>query len=65
MVKEGRQLDRRSYTRSGRVGGQAVDDLADPRRVYELFHGGATVVLQSLHASGRRWPASAATWNSP
>jgi bifunctional lysine-specific demethylase and histidyl-hydroxylase NO66 len=53
MVKEGRQLDRRSYTRSGRVGGQAVDDLADPRRVYELFYGGATVVLQSLH---RFWP---------
>jgi len=53
MVKEGKQLDRRSYTRSGRVGGQAVDDLADPRRVYELFYGGATVVLQSLH---RFWP---------
>jgi lysine-specific demethylase/histidyl-hydroxylase NO66 len=53
MVKEGRQLDRRSYTRSGRVGGQPVDDLADPRRVYEHFHGGATIVLQSLH---RFWP---------
>lgn len=53
MVKEGKQLDRRSYTRSGRVGGQPVDDLADPRRVYELFYGGATIVLQSLH---RFWP---------
>jgi bifunctional lysine-specific demethylase and histidyl-hydroxylase NO66 len=53
MVREGRQLDRRSYTRSGRVGGQPVDDLADPRRVYELFYGGATIVLQSLH---RFWP---------
>ena len=53
MVKGGRQLDRRSYTRSGRVGGQPVDDLADPRRVYELFDGGATLVLQSLH---RFWP---------
>jgi uncharacterized RmlC-like cupin family protein len=53
MVKEGRQLDRRSYTRSGRVGGQPVDDLADPRRMYELFDGGATIVLQSLH---RFWP---------
>jgi DDE superfamily endonuclease len=38
MVREGRQLDRRSSTRSGRVGGQPVDDLADPRRVHELFH---------------------------
>src|SRR4029453_2635756 len=53
MVKEGRQLDPRSYTRSGRVGGQPVDDLADPRRMYELFDGGATIVLQSLH---RFWP---------
>jgi len=53
MVKEGKQLDRRSYTRSGRVGGQPLDDLADPRRVYELFYGGATIVLQSLH---RFWP---------
>src|SRR5215217_5208203 len=53
MVKDGRQLDRRSYTRPGRVGGQPVDDLADPRRMYELFDGGATIVLQSLH---RFWP---------
>ena len=53
MVKDGKQLDRRSYTRPGRVGGQPVDDLADPRRVYELFYGGATLVLQSLH---RFWP---------
>jgi bifunctional lysine-specific demethylase and histidyl-hydroxylase NO66 len=53
MVKDGRQLDRRSYTRAGRVGGQPVDDLADPRRIYEQFDGGATIVLQSLH---RFWP---------
>jgi lysine-specific demethylase/histidyl-hydroxylase NO66 len=53
LVKDGRQLDPRAYTRSGRVGGQPVDDLADPGGVYELFHGGATIVLQSLH---RFWP---------
>jgi uncharacterized RmlC-like cupin family protein len=53
MVKDGKQLDRRSYTRPGRVGGQPVDDLADPGGVYELFDGGATIVLQSLH---RFWP---------
>jgi lysine-specific demethylase/histidyl-hydroxylase NO66 len=53
MVKDGKQLNPRSYTRSGRVGGQPVDDLADPRRIYELFDGGATIVLQSLH---RFWP---------
>jgi bifunctional lysine-specific demethylase and histidyl-hydroxylase NO66 len=53
MVKDGKQLDPRSYTRSGRVGGQPVNDLADLAGVYELFHGGATIVLQSLH---RFWP---------
>jgi bifunctional lysine-specific demethylase and histidyl-hydroxylase NO66 len=53
LVKEGRQLDRRAYTRPGRVGGQPVDDLADPGLVYEHFHAGATIVLQSLH---RFWP---------
>jgi len=53
MVKEGKQLDPRSYTRPGRVGGQPVGDLADPGCVYEQFHGGATIVLQSLH---RFWP---------
>jgi hypothetical protein len=53
MVKDGRQLDLRSYTRAGRVGGQPVDDLADPGAVYGHFHAGATIVLQSLH---RFWP---------
>jgi bifunctional lysine-specific demethylase and histidyl-hydroxylase NO66 len=53
MVKDGRQLVPRSYTMSGRVGGQPVHDLADPGRVYEHFHAGATIVLQSLH---RFWP---------
>ena len=53
LVKEGKQLDPRCYTRSGRVGGKPVDDLADPGCVFELFHGGATIVLQSLH---RFWP---------
>ena len=65
MVKDGKQLNPRSYTMSGRVGGQPVDDLADPGGVYELFHGGATIVLQSLH---RFWPPLArlaATWSSP
>jgi lysine-specific demethylase/histidyl-hydroxylase NO66 len=53
MVKDGKQLNPRSYTMSGRVGGQPVDDLADRGAVYELFHRGATIVLQSLH---RCWP---------
>jgi bifunctional lysine-specific demethylase and histidyl-hydroxylase NO66 len=53
LVKEGRQLDPRTYTRPGRVGGQPVDNLADPGLVYEHVHAGATIVLQSLH---RFWP---------
>ena len=53
LVKEGRELDPRSYTRPGRVGGRPVGDLADPGLVFEQFHAGATIVLQSLH---RFWP---------
>jgi lysine-specific demethylase/histidyl-hydroxylase NO66 len=53
MVRDGHQLDPRAYTRPGRVGGQPVHDLADPGLVYEHFHAGATIVLQSLH---RFWP---------
>ena len=53
LVSHGRELDPRSYTRPGRVGGRPVDDLADPGLVFEHFHAGATVVLQSLH---RFWP---------
>ena len=53
LVKDGRQLDPGAYTRPGRVGGQPVDDLADPGLVYDHFHAGATIVLQSLH---RFWP---------
>src|SRR4029453_16144117 len=34
MVKDGRQLNPRSYTRSGRCGGQPGEDLADPRRLH-------------------------------
>jgi bifunctional lysine-specific demethylase and histidyl-hydroxylase NO66 len=53
LVTHGRELDPRSYTRPGRVGGRPVGDLADPGLVYEHFHAGATIVLQSLH---RFWP---------
>jgi lysine-specific demethylase/histidyl-hydroxylase NO66 len=49
MVKDGATLPAASYTKSGRVGSKPVDDLADPGKVYGLFAGGATIVLQSLH----------------
>jgi lysine-specific demethylase/histidyl-hydroxylase NO66 len=35
------------------VAGRSMPDLADPDRVFELYAGGATVVLQALH---RSWP---------
>ena len=49
LVKDGKGLDPASYTKSGRVGGRLVGDLADPGRVYAHFHDGATIVLQGLH----------------
>jgi len=49
LVRDGRPLEQASYTRSGRLGGRRLHDLPDPGRVYALFEGGATIVLQSLH----------------
>jgi ribosomal protein L16 Arg81 hydroxylase len=52
MVKDGQPLPPATYTRSGRVGSQPLSDLADPGKVFDQFHRGATIVLQSLH---RAW----------
>jgi hypothetical protein len=49
MVKDGKPLPPSTYTKSGRVGSQPLSDLADPGKVFDAFHGGATIVLQSLH----------------
>ena len=51
LVKEGRTLPRTQYTRSGRIGGQQVTDLADAAKVLDLVADGATLVLQGLHRS--------------
>jgi lysine-specific demethylase/histidyl-hydroxylase NO66 len=51
MVKDGKPLPPKAYTKSGRVGSQPLSDLADPGKVFDQFHGGATIVLQSLHRS--------------
>jgi ribosomal protein L16 Arg81 hydroxylase len=53
MVKDGRPLPPSAYTRSGRMGSVPLTDLADPGRIFDQFHGGATIVLQSLQ---RWWP---------
>jgi lysine-specific demethylase/histidyl-hydroxylase NO66 len=49
MVKDGQPLPPSAYTKSGRVGSQPLSDLADPGKVFDQFHNGATIVLQSLH----------------
>jgi hypothetical protein len=49
MVKDGAQLDERRYTRSATLGGRTVTGVADPGRIFELFHSGTTLVLQGLH----------------
>jgi lysine-specific demethylase/histidyl-hydroxylase NO66 len=49
MVKDGKPLPPSAYTKSGRVGSQPLSDLADPGKVFDQFHNGATIVLQSLH----------------
>jgi bifunctional lysine-specific demethylase and histidyl-hydroxylase NO66 len=53
LVQDGEPVDPRSYTRLGRTGRHQFSDLIDTGRVLDLFAGGATVVLQSLH---RWWP---------
>lgn len=53
VVRDGDVVDPSTWTRRARTGGTWMDDLVHPGRVMELFAGGATVVLQSLH---RWWP---------
>ena len=48
LVRQGRTLERSSYTRTARIGSRAVDDLIDVGRVYRHFGDGATIVLQGL-----------------
>ena len=48
LVRDGRPLDAGRYTRTARVGGRAVSGVGDPRRVFEEFHDGATIVMQGL-----------------
>lgn len=53
VVRDGEVVEPSTWTRRARTGGTWMDDLVHPGRVMELFAGGATVVLQSLH---RWWP---------
>ena len=54
VAQDGSVLPPSRYTRSGAsLAGQPLTGLVDPRKVIDLFEGGATVVLQGLH---RYWP---------
>ncbi len=49
LVRSDRTIAESEYTRSGTTGSRPVAGMADPARVFELFRGGATIVLQGLH----------------
>ena len=53
LVRDGKPLDPATYTHTTRLGGRPVSGVGDAGRIYEEFHGGATLVLQGLH---RYWP---------
>jgi bifunctional lysine-specific demethylase and histidyl-hydroxylase NO66 len=49
IAKDGSVLAASSYTRPATLAGQSLSGLLDPRKVFDLFDDGATVVLQGLH----------------
>jgi len=53
IAQDGAVLPQSAYTRGATIAGQALTGLVDPRKVLELFDGGATIVFQGLH---RYWP---------
>ena len=57
MVRAGKRIPVSEFCSPTRIGSVTLDDVADARKVLDLFRGGATLVLQSLH---RTWsPLSA------
>ncbi len=53
IAQDGSVLPSSAYTRHATLAGQPLTGLLDPAKVFDLFDGGATVVLQGLH---RYWP---------
>ncbi|HJP64793.1 MAG TPA: cupin domain-containing protein, partial [Actinomycetota bacterium] len=49
LVRDGSTIPTDRYTKRGRTGSAAMTGIADPRRIFELFAGGATIVLQGMH----------------
>ncbi|MFP5319679.1 MAG: JmjC domain-containing protein [Acidimicrobiia bacterium] len=53
LVRNGTPVPPARYTKTARVGGNDVAGVGDPRRVFQEFADGATIVLQGLQ---RYWP---------
>jgi lysine-specific demethylase/histidyl-hydroxylase NO66 len=49
IAKDGTVLPASDYTRHATLAGQTLTGLLDPDKVFALFDGGATIVLQGLH----------------
>ncbi len=49
IARNGKVLPASAYTRQATLAGQPLTGLLDPRKVFDLFDDGATVVLQGLH----------------
>ena len=49
VAKNGSVLASSAFTRQATLAGQPMTGLVDPRKVFDLFDDGATVVLQGLH----------------
>ena len=49
LVQAGPTFTEAEYTRAGRTGSRPVTGIADPIRIFAMFRGGATIVLQGLH----------------
>lgn len=49
LVQDGKPLPVSTYTTSGKIGSTRVTGIADPARIFPLFAGGATIVLQGMH----------------
>ena len=49
IAKDGTVLAPSTYTRPASLAGQPLTGLLDPRKVFDLFDDGATIVLQGLH----------------
>jgi hypothetical protein len=53
MIRDGVRVEPSRFCSPTRIGATTLPDVADARKVIDLYRAGATLVLQSLH---RTWP---------